>query len=53
MVQAQLGDLEMLRKNLGPARAAFDRALQADPNQADALQALNTMDIRAGNTAAG
>ncbi len=51
-VQAQLGFLEMLRKNPAAARIAFDRALQLDPNQGDALQALNTLDIRAGNRAA-
>ena len=51
-VQAQLGYLEMLRKNPAGARAAFERALQLDPSQLDALQALGALDVRAGNQAA-
>jgi tetratricopeptide (TPR) repeat protein len=52
VIQAQLGYLEMLRKNPAAARVAFDRALQLNPSQIDAINALNTMDIRAGNRAA-
>ena len=43
----------MLRKNAAGARAAFERALQLDPSQPDALQALGTLDVRAGNHGRG
>jgi len=51
-VHAQLGYLEILRKNPAGARAAFERALQLDPSQLDALRALGALDVRAGNQAA-
>jgi tetratricopeptide (TPR) repeat protein len=42
----------MLKKNSAEARAAFDRALAIDANQADALAGLATLDLQAGNPTA-
>jgi len=45
-VQAELGQLELLKKNRPAARTAFQKALAANPGQLDALAGLITMDLQ-------
>ena len=51
-VQAQLGYLEHASQERRPGAGGLRASPAGSPSQPDALQALNTMDIRAGNTAA-
>lgn len=48
-IQAQAGLLQLAKKNTRDARIAFERAIQLDPNQMDALNALSILDIQSGN----
>lgn len=46
------GALNASGRNLPAARAAFQRALELDPNSVDALNGLNAIDLSTGNVAA-
>lgn len=46
-VQAQVGSLELRKRNRTAATQAFERALQLDPLQLDAVDGLATLDITA------